>query len=664
MSLQYGTVEDSKDNAWLGTCSFPREYGLNAEALDGWRRARYMRDPPESDDYYYTEGTSPHWNIISDVRGREEYTRREFVRRHPGIRFYASIPLRGSKGSVVGSVTIVDDAPRFGLSSSQMDFLEDVADTISQHLDATMVRSQRQRSERLIQSLALFNSGKSSLRHWWLKQEDARKAASGRHNAKEFTTRERDAAANEEFGLRNSASDKDTATSTDDQDLGSDSNRTNSTASVQDSTVEAAGRLSPLVTKSMKERRKRGRYRKLHFQSDASLDEAPQAQRPTHRRVKSKLDSPANESFDLAAASQHVYARASNLMREALNADGVVFLNVNAALPKGRTSAHNRSSASDRSTRPVTSETDASDCPPLDADACITQAFSTTESSSIRSNGPQSPASAINLSEEALSLLIQRYPHGRIFNFAQDGTCHSASGEESMTSGSNSDSRAKVRRTPRDARRLAQVLPGARTIAFYPVRDVSQRRSESFAFVLLTFRQEARGQLCSCIFVWSNSPLRYFDEVEDVTYLVSWSHSIVAELSRLETIAADKAKGSFISSVSHELRSPLHGVLAAVEFLQDSELTSFQQEMAYTISIAGRTLLDTYVPPNSSLSASNCRRMNHILDYSKISSFTRAQRKQRSAADALQYSNEGKKNVDSGEIGVTSDVDLARLTEE
>lgn len=33
--------------------------------------------------------------------------------------------------------------------------------------------------------------------------------------------------------------------------------------------------------------------------------------------------------------------------------------------------------------------------------------------------------------------------------------------------------------------------------------------------------------------------------------------------------------------------------MAGVEFLQDSELTTFQQEMTFTISMAGRTLLDT-----------------------------------------------------------------------
>lgn len=75
--------------------------------------------------------------------------------------------------------------------------------------------------------------------------------------------------------------------------------------------------------------------------------------------------------------------------------------------------------------------------------------------------------------------------------------------------------------------------------------------------------------------------------------MASWSHSILAELGRLQALASDKAKGSFISSISHELRSPLHGILAGLEFLEETELTAFQLEMAHTIRTAGKALLDT-----------------------------------------------------------------------
>lgn len=88
--------------------------------------------------------------------------------------------------------------------------------------------------------------------------------------------------------------------------------------------------------------------------------------------------------------------------------------------------------------------------------------------------------------------------------------------------------------------------------------------------------------------------MRFFDPAEDLTYLTAFAHSLVADLSRAETLASDTAKGTFISSMSHELRSPLHGVLAGIEMVQDSELTPAAAEMAITVAIAGRTLLDTY----------------------------------------------------------------------
>ena len=61
----------------------------------------------------------------------------------------------------------------------------------------------------------------------------------------------------------------------------------------------------------------------------------------------------------------------------------------------------------------------------------------------------------------------------------------------------------------------------------------------------------------------------------------------------------------------HELRSPLHGVLAASEFLQGTQLGEFQVSLLDTINACGRTLLDT---------------MNQVLDFSKIVSLERTWR--------------------------------------
>ena len=82
----------------------------------------------------------------------------------------------------------------------------------------------------------------------------------------------------------------------------------------------------------------------------------------------------------------------------------------------------------------------------------------------------------------------------------------------------------------------------------------------------------------------------------------------MAEYNRIAFMAAERQKGDFIGSISHELRSPLHGILASAEFLAETEADPFQSSLVDTISSCGRTLLDT---------------VNHILDYSKINSFER-----------------------------------------
>jgi len=158
--------------------------------------------------------------------------------------------------------------------------------------------------------------------------------------------------------------------------------------------------------------------------------------------------------------------------------------------------------------------------------------------------------------------------------------------------------------------------------------------------------KESRERWRSALIVWTkaNNAPRFFDPNEDVTYLSAFAHSLRAELARLETTASDAAKGAFISGISHELRSPLHGILASIELIQDSKLTSFQQEMALSVAIAGRTLLDT---------------VDHILDYSKISNLSRGQKRDRAKIDTLRH-----QSTEAVQGTGLASVDLARLTEE
>lgn len=45
----------------------------------------------------------------------------------------------------------------------------------------------------------------------------------------------------------------------------------------------------------------------------------------------------------------------------------------------------------------------------------------------------------------------------------------------------------------------------------------------------------------------------------------------MAEVARIPALAAFRMKVDFVTSISHEFRSPLRGILANVEFLQEEE---------------------------------------------------------------------------------------------
>jgi signal transduction histidine kinase len=100
---------------------------------------------------------------------------------------------------------------------------------------------------------------------------------------------------------------------------------------------------------------------------------------------------------------------------------------------------------------------------------------------------------------------------------------------------------------------------------------------------------------------WTVDPLRIFDAGE-LNYMSAFGNSITAEVSRLEISALSKAKSDFISSISHEMRSPLHGILASTEMLRDTMKLSSEVSMLNSIDACGSMLLDT---------------INHLLDYSK-----------------------------------------------
>ena len=564
MSLQSDFTADAKDKSWLGTSCIARADGINDTAVDEWRKARQYREIPANDDYYYTEGSSPHWCIVSDARHNPKVNNRPLIARANNPRFFFSIPLRDSDGTVIGSLSMLDDKPRYGVSAHEMLFCEDLSDTIAQHVLGSMVATQRQRSERLIQALGTFNSGGSSLKEWWIGQDNTSMQRGGRRRDVVHGADEKHERFNNEFGVEEdkpnssrqtsrSRSDRPHAPVTDSQsrlprsasdanDLAAQ-NRVDNHVSGQDFSGAPAQQLrrddagSPMVSRG------------------------PKGQQALLQQRKAKDARAALRDFDSAAEIKSVYSRASTLLRESTGAAGVVFIDASAASsarPQNPTSFEpakgdpnsssgntttSPSASSDDSKLRLTSDTDFSESEHR-SKACKVVGSSTQ----VQAKEDNVRPSPLHIVERDLAKLIKSYPAGKVFNYAASGTPYSGSDDSAGSGGASSESatgsktkslRANTKHN-RHARLLRKVVGDARSIAFYPVWDTTNKKYRS------------------CLFAWTLHANRFFDTKEDMTYLSAFGHSLRAEISRIETISSDIAKGKFISSVSHELRmSPL-----------------------------------------------------------------------------------------------------------
>ncbi|KAJ5242075.1 uncharacterized protein N7469_000402 [Penicillium citrinum] len=215
------------------------------------------------------------------------------------------------------------------------------------------------------------------------------------------------------------------------------------------------------------------------------------------------------------------------------------------------------------------------------------------------SEGPKSLPAASDVDSAFLQQIVHRYPRGRLWSFHRDGTLTS-SDEERLTGGSASeasdsglkDTRQRTKAT--ETSMLNAFFPKASQIMFVPLWDA------------------AASQWHSGCFCWNTDETDIFSPAVDLNAVMGFASSVMTEVNRVDSLRADRRKGDFIGSVSHELRSPLHGILAAAEFLEDTCLSGFQSSLIETIRSCGQTLLDT---------------MNQVLDFTKIMSSDRKQKR-------------------------------------
>lgn len=635
----------------------------------------------------FNQPDAPAIFLCGDLTKDDRFKDKPPVTGKPFLRAIACVPLISPlHNMVIGTYIVVDDKPREKLTDEEKQFLSDMAVTVMDYLEAGRVKRQQYRAERMIKAIGLFIEGKTTLREWWLETGHKYQSAALKKRATTKDRTPLDVQADIEFGVQETTdyfsrnglnglpdrthraslvqSPSSTSLSTMDhenRDLGDGRPPIPRGDTLLSGTL--SGTLSDMTATSFPrsepgDLRRDGRPpmppRDDMLLSSAETVPSTLMSRTWQDRASSitTLDDPSphdhekhnSVSFDLpadptdrtlpdvskdlqnavlSADVKGVFARASNLIREAIGVEGVIYYDASVGSFGGSSNKTNMEekapgafhadqaiSTSEDDLARHSSGTDAEhkmQPQPQDADTekyCNILGFSTRRRSTL--NGHDVYEERKRMPETLLRKLLKRYPHGKVFNFDEDGSYSSSESDHNPATNLKDaqgrpnhhklDSISRRNRVSKEAEAaiILSCLPGARSVFWFPLWDASRERWFSGSFV------------------WSSSANRTLCPIEDITYLAAFGNSTMAEVARLSAQVLSKMKTDFISSISHELRSPLHGVLASVEFLQETEMTEIQSDMVSNIHASGKVLLDT---------------INHVLDFSKVNRKTKQKKK-------------------------------------
>lgn len=559
------------------------------------------------------EGEYPSF-IVNDLTKDERFDELPFVTGSPFLRFYAGVPLITKRGIPIGSLFIVDDRVWDGLSKDMIHFMGTMAGTIMKHLEMAREVEEHRRGMKMSRGLASFVEGRSQL----VEAEADADDGEGTKIAGQFETdvgigRTRSKAGSRKGSLRSTVGSVSSIERREREYSAALYKTEEAIISAQD-TADAQSPRPPFDSGSQPN----------SFGGTSMSVLSPPVDDSTENPI-----SP-GESLSEVSSIKVLFSRAANLIREAFEVDGgAVFYDAQRGFgdlqkPGSPTSPQHEdnqevtgddlASSGELPSDPDDKSLGSRDSPSVAGETFSRSTveskkfvevlgFSTAHASSIHGDEYPGPHSFVPFPEKALHTLLSKYPRGKLWTFDSDGSVSSSSEEEVFEIFKKDpaqhamDVQKRKKRSARarsDAKFLLRHFPGVRQLLFVPLWDAGRSR-----------------WLSGCC-AWSTEPTRILSKQSELAFLSAFGNSVMAECSRIDTEIADQKKGDFIGSISHELRSPLHGILASAEFLGEESLTGFEKGLVETIDSCGRTLLDT---------------INHILDFSKINHFEKNWRK-------------------------------------
>ncbi|KAJ9610409.1 hypothetical protein H2200_005186 [Cladophialophora chaetospira] len=608
LSLLSDSQHDQGDELWFGNAFIERDGGISADAMSPERYTAY-----DSDGSSFTAPAM----VISDITNHETYKTRGYAGR--GVNFYCGVPITSSLGHVIGVYTVTDDKPRNNVSATELRFLVDMSVIVIQHLESVRNDRARKRGERLINGIGGFIEGYVPEESSSAKTSAYLGSATGSVTSQRVPRPKRPP-----FSVNPKAPDF----------LG---------LHISDANPSYEG--SENATRSLSERptspsQPKSPGREQDNTLDQQLRVPPPAKSATSPRDKAIQE------------SQQVFSRAAAILRSCLVSDGAIFFNASSAnLSSGSRLdnsgsvvrvQHNKSSGKRRPSehndaRPQTPHRRATEYASSPSSDESTTSRSNSDSSGSKRTRQQKcqilglsvndPANPPSIMDQTLRRLVRRFPRGKCFTFDEFG--RPASGDEgSETVSANEHPKEFLNQSSNATQRvpttnaLLKALPGARNIVFLPLWDFGKERWHSG------------------LVIWGNGTLT---NVEDnMVYLKAFSNAIMNEVNRIDLVLSDAAKSTFLANISHELRSPLHGILGSIEFLHDTAMDDFQSSMVISVETCGKTLLDT---------------VNHVLDHAKIHNLVKSHRRAKKSGDTGGQPNKA-------ETSLTEDFDMAIIVEE
>ncbi|KAK4150482.1 hybrid signal transduction histidine kinase B [Chaetomidium leptoderma] len=497
--------------------------------------------------------------IVNDFRTHPDYKDRAYVKAYPYFTSYLEVPLVSPLGYLLGSYCVVDSHLNDFDNDHIVAVMDEIAASIMAHLENVRIRHSRDRSQHLIQELSGFIQHKPSL------QTAGRFQATNPPHERELPGAPIPPALGSEGECRGSGA------------LSTSNNNGNASGTMSSCGSGRQPRPNIISASSLDSVQFTPSFTSTSRQDDSETPPTTPQDDPDENRIEQQLlasitevdtndtSSPQQPNIPSEVSEPHgfigsaniktTFFRAAATIRRAMDMDGLMFLD---AVPSSFVERPDQPSLDARRK----SSHEGPFCPAIVKSALSPGGETFTHSSQTE------------LPEGSLQNFIRAYPDGHVFTADELGPIDESYGV-GKTFQSQPTADVESLRLRNDIAALFRALPAAKYVIFLP---------------LCHFQREC---WYAAALGWVEDPTRAIG-VPDIGLVAAFGNSVMGEVSRLEAVAASRAKSDFVSSLSHELRSPLHGIMASSEVLREGMSDRSILSTLDMLDSCATTLLDTF----------------------------------------------------------------------